>query len=113
MAFLVTLIYLEILLLFFGFFGLIAIRILMGQISTQGLLYGAKGDGTKYLSPERVQLLLFTIGAAFQYIAKVLQNPTAFPAVQESWIAILAGSHVVYLGGKFGASLLGRKMKSS
>lgn len=112
MFFLITLIYWEVLLLLFGFFGLLAIKILTGQISTRGLLYGTKGDGSKYLSPERVQLLLFTLGAAFQYLASVLKNPTTFPAIHESWIGILGGSHIVYLSGKFGASRLGRKMKS-
>jgi hypothetical protein len=108
-TFLIQLSCCEVLLLLAGFFVLVMIQILTGQISTRGLLYGTKGDGSQYLSPERVQLLLFTLAIAFQYLGQVLSHPQAFPAVPESWIVVLGGSHAVYLGGKLGALLIGRK----
>jgi len=92
-----------------GFVGLVVIQILTGEINTEGLLYGAKGNGSQYISPERVQLLLFTLAFAFQYLSQLLQKPAAFPTVPESSIALLAGSHAVYLGGKLSALLIGRE----
>jgi hypothetical protein len=109
MAFLLSLIYWEGVLLLFGAFGMIAVLILDGSIRLDGLLYGTRGDGTKYFSPERVQLLLFTLAVAFQLLSSVLRNPTDFPDVPASWIAMLGGSHVVYLGGKALAVFLGNK----
>ena len=99
----------EVLLFLAGFFVLVATQILTGQISTKGLLYGTKGDGSQYLSPERVQLLLFTLALAFQYLAQVLSHPGSFPVPPKSWIVVLGGSHLVYLSGKLGALLIGRK----
>jgi hypothetical protein len=111
MTFLMTLIYWETYLLLFGLLGLAATLLLTGQINTDGLLYGKKGDGTTYLSPERIQLLLFTLAAAFQYLETVLRDPTSFPSVPGGWIAVLGGSHAVYLSGKLGASFVGKSPK--
>jgi hypothetical protein len=108
MVLLMELAYWEVLLFLLMLFGLISVHLFTGRINTKGLLKGTKGDGTQYFSPERVQLLLFTIGASFQYLAALLHEPTRFPIVPEGWLLILGGSHVVYLGGKFGASLLGK-----
>lgn len=60
-------------------------------------------------SPERVQLLLFTLAAAFLFLSKLLRNPTEFPQLPTALLGTLGLSHTVYLGGKFGASLRGRK----
>jgi hypothetical protein len=108
-TFLIQLTCCEVLLLLTGFFALVVLQLLTGEISTKGLLYGTKGDGSQYLSPERVQLLLFTLALAFQYLAQVLSHPESFPVLPESWIVVMGGSHLVYLGGKLGALLIGRK----
>ena len=112
MAFVVKLIYWETVLFLFGLLTLVASSLLTGRINSQGLLQGTKGDRTTYFSPERVQLLLVTLGSAFQYILSVWKHPTSFPPVDASWLAILGGSNFVYLGGKLGASLLGRTTKA-
>ena len=109
MVTLINLVYWETLLLLLGLLFLILSSLLTGGINTRGLFQGTKGDGTKYFSPERVQLLLFTLGAAFQYVSAVLRDPTVFPVVDSTWIALLGGSHAVYLGGKFGALFAGKK----
>src|ERR1043165_145747 len=57
-----------------GLAAIIAHRLLTGQINTRYLLYGTKKGGTKYFSPERVQLLLFTLGTAMFYLNSVLLN---------------------------------------
>ena len=108
MAFLVNLIYWETLFLVYGLVGLVVASLASGGINTNGLLFGTKGDGTTYLSPERVQLLLITLVTAFQYLQTVAQNPTILPPVDGTWLALLGGSHIVYLGGKLGAALLKR-----
>ncbi len=86
--------------------GVVAVQMLTGQINTSGLLYGhisgrRRGED-EYFSPERVQLLVLTLGAAFYYLSEVLNNPNTgtFPPLPESWVALLGGSHLVFLGGK-------------
>jgi hypothetical protein len=100
--------YWEVLAFLMVFFGLVCVQLLTGQINTRGLFTGQKGDGSQYFSPERVQLLLFTLGAAFQFLSSVLQEPTKFPIVSDTWILVLGGSHLMYLGGKLGAFFLGK-----
>jgi hypothetical protein len=100
-------------------FGIVAGQLFTGQISTKNLLYGRKSDvgqrfvdangvrrlkkeDTPYFSPERVQLLMFTLSAAFYYLTQVMnnQNPGTLPDVPSSWTATMGGSNAIYLGGK-------------
>jgi hypothetical protein len=86
--------------------GLIAVKVLTGEINTSGLLYGRisgrKRGQDRYFSPERVQLLVLTIGASLYYLGLVLDNPNpgTFPELPESWPAAVGGSNAIYLGGK-------------
>jgi hypothetical protein len=99
--------------------AIVAGQLLTGQINTKNLLHGRindtgkpirdkqgnikrKSSDTPYFSPERVQLLLLTLGAAFYYLTQVLNNPQpgTFPPIPDSWTETLAGSNVLYLGGK-------------
>jgi len=110
----------EVQLFLLGLFGIVVMQLLAGQISTKNLLYGRKNDtgelsagadgkthgrkkdDTLYFSPERVQLLLFTLGAAFYYLTQVLNNPNpgTFPPLPTSWPTLIGGSNAIYLGGK-------------
>lgn len=108
MTFLLSLIYWEVLALVFCAFGMVVVSIFFGDMVLDGLFYGTKGDGEKYFSPERVQLFLFTLAVAFQFLTAVLRDPSRFPEVSTSSIALLGGSHVIYLGGKTAATFLGR-----
>ena len=96
----------EIQIFILGLAGLIAVKLLIGEINTLGLLYGRisrrKRGQDQYFSPERVQLLVFTIGAGFYYLTLVLNNPTpgTFPPIPDSWPAVMGGSNAIYLGGK-------------
>ena len=85
-----------------GLAAIIAQRLITGQINTTGLLYGTKKDGTKYFSPERVQLLIFTLGTAMFYLNSVTQNRASgvLPDVPNEVLVLLGGSHAIYLGGK-------------
>lgn len=82
--------------------AIISYRLLTGQINTKGLLYGTKKGGAKYFSPERVQLLLFTLGTAMFYLNNVIEhrNSGVLPDVSHETLALLGGSHAIYLTGK-------------
>lgn len=85
---------------------LTGLKLLTGEINTRGLFHGRISgrprNDDQYFSPERVQLLVFTLGAAFYYLTLALNNPNpgTFPDIPQSWPAILGGSNAVYLGGK-------------
>jgi len=93
---------LEVLVFIGGLAAIIAHRLLTGQINTNYLFYGTKSDGTRYFSPERVQLLLFTLGTAMFYLNSVTENRTSgvLPDVPTQTLVLLGGSHAIYLGGK-------------
>jgi len=85
-----------------GLAAIIAYRLLTGQINTNYLLFGTKKDGTKYFSPERLQLLVFTLGTAMFYLNTVMENRASgvLPDVPTETLMLLAGSHAIYLAGK-------------
>jgi hypothetical protein len=86
--------------------GIIAIQLLTGRISMAGLFRGRISGRpigqNEYFSPERVQLLISTLGAAAYYLSQVLANtnPGVFPPVPATWPALIGGSNAIYLGGK-------------
>jgi hypothetical protein len=105
----------------FALFGIVLGQLFTGQISTKNLLYGRKSDAgepildadgkktgfkkkenTLYFSPERVQLLMFTLSAGFYYLTQVLNSktPGTLPDVPTSWTTAMGGSNAIYLGGK-------------
>jgi hypothetical protein len=77
-------------------------RLLTGGINTRHLFYGRRSDGTLYFSPERVQLLVFTVWAALSYLLAAVENRSVgtLPEVPTTTLALLGGSHAVYLSGK-------------
>jgi hypothetical protein len=99
----------EIMIFLLGLAGIVACQLLTGQINTQSLLYGrksrAKGgekDSDLYFSPERVQLLVFTLGAALYYMMQAMTTAQSgkFPDIPDGWPAVMGGSNAIYLGGK-------------
>ena len=106
MTLLATLVKLEIELFLVAIGGTVAVKLLTGEINMRGLFYGRitgkTGPEAYYFSPERVQLLVLTIGAAFYYLTLVLSNPNpeTFPPIPQSWPGIIGGSNLLYLGGK-------------
>ena len=106
MAGLATLIRWEIELFLLALAVIVAIKLLTGEMNTAGLLYGRISgrprNQNQYFSPERVQMLLFTLAAAFYYLTLVLNNPKpgTFPDIPQSWPAALGGSNAVYIGGR-------------
>ena len=87
--------------------AIVAVRLLTGDINTHNLLCGRitgsrRSEDRSYFSPERVQLLIFTLAAALHYLSLVFNNtqPGRFPEVPETWPAVVGGSNLIYLGGK-------------
>lgn len=109
MALLLSLTFWEAILFLFCTFGMVSALLLTGNMNLDGLFYGIKSDGNRYFSPERVQLFLFTLAVAFQFLSAVLRDPSHFPDVPTGWLAMLGGSHVVYLGGKAAATFPRKK----
>jgi len=89
--------------------SLIVYQLLNGRINTQYLLYGrtsaANGrdeNGNLYFSPERVQLLAATIGAALYYVMQTTETAKTgqLPDIPSGWPALMGGSNAIYLVGK-------------
>jgi hypothetical protein len=84
-----------------GLAAIIGYRLLTGQINTKYLLYGMRRDGTRYFSPERVQLLVATFSIAIQYLLNAAQAaPGKVPDLPAGSLQLLGLSHAIYLGGK-------------
>ena len=109
MQLVISLAYWETIGLIFCAFGMVFVAAVSGNLKLDGLFYGTTRNGRKYFSPERVQLFVFTLAVAFQYMSASLRDPRDFPNVPSSWIALLGGSHFVYISGKTVAAFLGRK----
>ena len=87
----------------FGVAIVVGYRLLTGAINTVGLFYQINPLSTeRSFSPERVQLLLFTIFVGFWYLLQALdaRGSGKLPDVPPQTLALLGGSHAVYLGGK-------------
>ena len=95
-----------------GFFAVVLWKVFTGEIALDRLFEGhirkPNGQYTTYTSAGRVQVFWVTLYAAYYYLVQVIQNPTEFPTLPNGLIAVLAGSHALYLGGKAQAMLLGR-----
>lgn len=109
-------------LLLAGLVVVILYRMLTGHINTRNLLYGRMRDGTPYLSPERVQLMIFTVWVGLFYLLDTFEtrflNPTpetahTLPEVNTQTLALLGGSQTVYLLGKAYSMLVAGRKKGT
>ena len=87
-------------------------RLFTGGIRTRGLLLDTEGAGH---SPARLQLLIFTIVGAMQYLAMVVKDPTRLPDPPQELLLLMGGSHALFMGSKalplFASILSERLMK--
>jgi hypothetical protein len=89
-----------------GLAGIVIVQLLTGKIDSRYLLYGTvtgrKVNDGRYFSPERVQLLVFTLGAALYYLTEVMTTARSgmVPEFPQSWLVVMTGSNAIYLGGK-------------
>lgn len=104
----VTLASWEGLILIGGLFAVVLWKMLSGEIPLDQLFEGdIRGSSTPYISSGRIQAFWITIYVAYYYLVQVVHDPTQFPTVPDNMVALLAGSHALYLGGKAQAMLLG------
>ena len=98
--------------------ALVLYRMLTGKINTRYLLYGYKPGGTLYFSPERLQLMIFTLWVGLSYLLDTYETqvvhptpgkPPVLPDVPIKSLALMGTSHVVYLAGKAYTMLTGKK----
>jgi hypothetical protein len=89
-------------LLLSGFFGVVVLNLANGNISLAGLLETKGPSGRPSFSPARLQMLIATVVVAAQYVHAVIADPMrdSLPALPPAVLAVLGGSHAVYLGGK-------------
>jgi hypothetical protein len=92
----------------FVLLGIVLLRISTGNIRTRGLIEGRTRRGRDFLSGGRIQLFWVTLALAARYVYQVWQNPTQLPDVPAAWLALLGGSHALYLGTKFQGKRRGR-----
>lgn len=78
----------------------IAAKLFTGGIRLRGLLLDT--TRRREFSPARVQLLLFTLAAAGQYITLMMRRPedSGLPALPGALVQFLGASQAVYAGGK-------------
>lgn len=88
---------------------IIAYRLLTGQINTRGLLRDKVGG--RAISPGRLQLLIVTLFIIGYYVMEVLETKK-FPNMPQSFVLVLGGSNLFYLGGKF-YGLLARNLENA
>jgi hypothetical protein len=109
----------EISIFLIGLGVIVTLQLLSGEINTRYLLYGTmtgrKENGGRYFSPERVQLLAFTVGTGLYYLSQVLANPRSgqLPEVPQNWPMVMGGSNAVYLAGKAYARWFANNSRSS
>ncbi len=82
-----------------GLLAIVLFQMLTRRINLRRLL-AAKGQDNP-ISPERVQLLVFTLAGALGYFLQVAKDHTAFPDVPPQLLLILGGSNVLYLTSKW------------
>lgn len=85
---------------------LVAFQMLTGTINTRGML-NDKRSGR--FSPERLQLLVFTLAGAGYYVqlAAEQENTLEMPPVPDELLILVGASHSLYLGGKTFSMLRG------
>jgi|GEM_PF-2312830 len=104
--------YWEGVLLLAGMVGVVAWKLAGGDYALDELFEGpvreADGTYTTQTSAGRVQIFWVTIIVAGSYLLRVINDSHQFPDVSDGMLALLAGSHALYLGGKAQGMLLGR-----
>lgn len=96
---LIPLVRLELTLILGGLALVVVYKLLTGAINMRGLLDDKKSHT---LSPERVQLLVFTVmGAGYYLLLAIQQAPSGkLPDIPGEALLLVGGSQAVYLGGK-------------
>jgi uncharacterized BrkB/YihY/UPF0761 family membrane protein len=98
-----------------GLAAVVVLQIVTGRIIIAGLLASKDADGRASFSPARLQLLIFTVVVAAQYLFKVIANPRqdALPSLPPGVVAAVGGSQAMYLAGKIFTTYIRPLLKDS
>lgn len=98
----------ELLILLLVLLAIIAYKLLVRQINTDGLLLDK--TGTRAISPGRVQMLVVTVMIAIYYMFLVMKTEDTgkLPNLPNEFLIALGGSHAIYLSGKLYGMLAAR-----
>ena len=97
-----------------GFFAIVFWKLLVGSIPLSQVLEGDVRDPQNdtgyslHVSPARIQTLLITLVTGVYCLTQTLHDPTQFPEIPNSLLAVIGGSHFIYLSGKAKSLLLGQ-----
>ena len=82
--------------------AIVLMQMMTGAIRMRGLLCRKVGDAAGAASPERVQLLITTIGIAAMYLMSVARSAdrTTLPEIDATLLSGVVGSHAVFLASK-------------
>lgn len=101
----------EMMILLGGLMLAVVYKLFTGGIDMSGLLTVKGVPGDQSFSSSRAQMLMSTVVAGMYYLLQVIDNPsaTSLPDVPPTLVAILGGSHAIYLGGKARSLLFGKR----
>ncbi|SRR5258708_38088911 len=101
----------EMLILLGGLMATVVYKLFTGGIDMSGLLTVKGGPDDQSFSASRAQMLMATVVAGMYYLLQVIDNPSAksLPEMPPALVAILGGSHAIYLGGKARSLLFGNR----
>ncbi|HYL77155.1 MAG TPA: hypothetical protein VEU96_23265 [Bryobacteraceae bacterium] len=97
-----------------GLMVVVILKILTRGINMSGLLEVKHGVDKESFSPARVQMLMATVLAGMYYLLQVINDPAAgsLPDPPIGLVAVLGGSHAIYLGGKVQSVMSGNRKKT-
>jgi hypothetical protein len=100
----------EMMILLGGLMLAVLYKLFTGGIDMSGLLTVKGVPGDQSFSSGRAQMLMSTVVAGMYYLLQVINNPsaTSLPDVPPALVAIVGGSHAIYLGGKARDLLFGK-----
>lgn len=99
-----------------GFLVAFFIAVLWKYLRTRNpfhqLLQGDRANGTTYLSPARILLLIVTTVVTARFATLLIQNPNVLPHLWSGYLWAVGGSQALYLLGKANAIILNRSIFS-
>jgi len=97
-----------------GFATVIAIRLIRGDISLDGLLDHFDAEGNRSFSAARLQMLMISLVVAGRYLHDVWVSPQrgALPGFPREWVITLAGSQGLYLMAKAYSTIVDPVLKT-
>jgi hypothetical protein len=101
----------EMIILLGGLMLAVVYKLFTGGIDMSGLLTVKGGPDDQSFSSSRAQMLMATLITGMYYVLQVIDNPsaTSLPELPPTLVAILGGSHAIYLGGKARHLLFGKR----